>query len=508
MRNHTSIRAAVALSLFFSLCLVLGSCKAPQRGRFTPRLGLFQASADIGDVAHNGSASYNAANDTYTVTGGGENMWFDADALHYVFRRMEGDVLLAADIDFVGTGGNAHRKACLIIRQDLSPDSAYADAVVHGDGLTSIQYRQNKGDNTSEIQANISSPQRIQIEKRGNYVAMSYVMPGGEIQRAGGAFRIDFEGSFYIGLGVCAHDNTVTETAVFSDVELTQLEPATEVEDRVLYSTLETIPIPAGDRRVVYTANTRFEAPNWSQDNQLYFNQEGSLYRVPADGSSEPVRIDTGRLNRLNNDHGITPDGETLIISDQTDGPSRIYTLPIGGGQPYLVTPLAPSYWHGVSPDGQTLAYVAQRNGDYDIYTTPIGGGAETRLTEAAGLDDGPDYSPDGQTIYFNSVRTGTMQIYRMNADGSDEQQLTHDDYNDWFPHPSPDGRYLVFVSYEPDVEGHPQNRDVMLRLMDLQTGQVSVIARLFGGQGTINVPSWSPDSSRVAYVSYYLAVE
>jgi Tol biopolymer transport system component len=219
----------------------------------------------------------------------------------------------------------------------------------------------------------------------------------------------------------------------------------------------------------------------------------------------EPQVVDTGFAVHCNNDHGISPDGTRLVISDQSepDRQSRIYTLPIGGGTPQRVTERGPSYWHGWSPDGQTLAYCAARDGEYDVYTIPVTGGTETRLTTAKGLDDGPDYAPDGQWIYFNSDRTGTMQIWRMRPDGSGQEQITTDEYNNWFPHPSPDGKWLVFLSYEPGVKGHPPNKDVTLRLMPLAGGQIEVLAKLFGGQGTINVPSWSPDSRKVAFVSY-----
>jgi TolB protein len=170
---------------------------------------------------------------------------------------------------------------------------------------------------------------------------------------------------------------------------------------------------------------------------------------------------------------------------------------------PKLITETGASYWHGWSPDGRTLAYCAERNGGFDIYTIPADGGAETRLTTADGLDDGPDYSPDGRWIYFNSDRSSRMQIWRMRTDGHRQEQVTEDDLNNWFPHPSPDGKWLVFLSYERDVQGHPENKDVSLRIMPLGGGKIEVLARLFGGQGTINVPSWSPDSRRVAFVSY-----
>jgi len=213
--------------------------------------------------------------------------------------------------------------------------------------------------------------------------------------------------------------------------------------------------------------------------------------------------------------------------------------VPAAGGTPRLITPDGPSYWHGWSPDGKTLAFTGQRgasvegsagpgNGghdqrldpaNFDIYSVPVSGGEEKRLTVAPGLDDGPEYSPDGAYIYFNSERTGHMQIWRMHPDGSGQEQVLVEDSNDWFPHISPDGQWLVFLAYAPGVSGHPADKDVEIRLMPLESKSgpakvdpaksVKVLAKLFGGQGTINVPSWSPDSKRVAFASYqYLPSE
>ena len=284
--------------------------------------------------------------------------------------------------------------------------------------------------------------------------------------------------------------------------------PVSTIAKPQVESTLETIGIAEFEREVVLTSNTHLEAPNWSPDGKtLIYNSNGLLYSIPVSGGT-PALIPTGFAKRINNDHGISPDGSTLVISDGTEtGKSLIYTLPIEGGNPKKVTELGPSYWHGWSPDGKTLAYCAERNGNYDIYTIPANGGEEKRLTTAELLDDGPDYSPDGRYIYFNSARTGTMQIWRMKPDGTDQVQITTDSYNDWFAHPSPDGKWLVYISFGTDVPAgdHPPNKDVLLRLMNLETGEISVIAELFGGQGTINVPSWSPDSKRLAFVSYRL---
>jgi TolB protein len=469
-------------------------------------LGLFEGQGDVGAAGKPGSAAYDPKAGTYTVTGGGGNMWFATDAFHFVWRKASADLALAADVRFVGTGGNPHRKAALLIRQGLEPDAAYADAVVHGDGLTSLQYREERGGPTREIQSNVKAPRRIRIEREGDSVFLSVAPDGAPLASAGASFKVRFAEPVLVGLGVCAHDDAVTETAVFSNVELTTGRPRA-TEEPVLESTLETIAIDSKDRRVVHHAREHFEAPNWSRDGrELLFNQGGRLYRLPV-GGGEPQPIDTGLATRCNNDHGLSPDGTRLAISDgsQGDGQSVIYTLPATGGTPRRVTARAPSYWHGWSPDGKTLAYCAERGGEFDVYTIPVEGGDETRLTTAPGLDDGPDYSPDGEWIYFNSERTGTMQIWRMRPDGSDQQQLTADGHADWFPHPSPDGKWVAFLSYDRDVKGHPPNKDVTLRMMPADGGGIQVLARLFGGQGTINVPSWSPDGTRLAFVSYRL---
>jgi len=494
------MNATNSQAVIFVILLSLGTVRGQDSA-----LGVFESQADIGATRHAGSAEYDPAHRAFTVTGGGDNMWFTNDAFHFVWKKLSGDVALAADIGFPATGGNAHRKACLLIRQSLEPESAYADAVLHGDGLTSLQYRETRNVRTSEIQCNVSAPKRLRIEKRGHYVSMSIAGAGEELHPAGGSFRLSLDEPFYVGLGVCAHDNNTSEKAVFANLELTS--GSAVGGRRQLISALETVPIASKDRRAILTATNLLEAPNWSRDGaSLFYNSKGHIYRMPATGGLAQV-IDTGFATRCNNDHGLSPDGKLLIISDQSqERRSLIYTLPVAGGVPQRITKLGPSYWHGWSPDGKTLAYCAERDGEFDIYTIPVTGGDETRLTTAKGLDDGPDYSSDGQFIYFNSERGGTMQIWRMRADGSQQEQVTSDEFNNWFPHPSPDGKWLVFLSYEKDVKGHPENQDVSLRLMPIAGGKIEVLAKLFGGQGTINVPSWSPDSRKLAFVSYQFA--
>jgi hypothetical protein len=486
----------------FAFILVISSSLQAQNSATS--VGVFEDHGDIGTVLHKGSAEYDSGRQIYELSGSGMNMWLKEDAFQFVWKKMSGDVALAADIAFPDKGGNPHKKAVLMFRQTLDADSPYADVALHGVGLTALQYREAKGDTTHEIQLSVSNPKRVRIEKRGDYVYLFVAQGDEELHPSGAAMRIPLHGEFYVGIGMCAHDKDAVEKAMFSQVELAPV--AISSTKAQLYSTLETVAIASTDRSVVHVAPGKFEAPNWTRDGAAFlFNSEGHMWRLPVAGGS-PAKINTGAEDQCNNDHGISPDGTELAISDnsqEADHQSRVYILPVAGGTPRRLTRQAPSYWHGWSPDGKTLAFVGQRNDEFDIYTVPAAGGTETRLTTAKGLDDGPEYSPDGKYIYFNSERSGHMQIWRMKADGSDQEQVFSDDSNNWFPHISPDGQWMVFLTYDKSVTGHPGDKDVMLRLMSLNDKKITVLARLFGGQGTINVPSWSPDSKNVAFVSY-----
>lgn len=255
---------------------------------------------------------------------------------------------------------------------------------------------------------------------------------------------------------------------------------------------------------VVLRHDGHIEAPNWHPDGDLIVNGEGRLYRVPLDAPALHL-IDTGFATACNNDHGISPDGQRLVISDKTEtGKSCIYTLPVTGGTPERVTDNVPSYWHGWSPDGATLAYVGRRgDGPFALYTCPAAGGAETCATDAFDHIDGPDYAADGAWIWFNGERDGAVDLWRIRPDGTQPEQMTDDDAVNWFPHPSPDGQHVVYLAYPPGTKGHPPNLDVSLRIMPAQGGTPRRLFGLFGGQGTLNVPSWAADSRRFAFVRY-----
>lgn len=263
--------------------------------------------------------------------------------------------------------------------------------------------------------------------------------------------------------------------------------------------------------RVLKVFESHIEAPNWTKDgSSLIYNSNGHIYSFNLD-SAESAQIETGICTGCNNDHVLSFDGKQIAISARTDdfNRSRIWTMPITGGEPHLVTPLAPSFLHGWSPDGKTLAYCAQRDGNFDVYCIPVSGGKEVRLTTAEGLDDGPEYSPDGKHIWFNSVRSGSMQIWRMNPDGTQQTQMTDDGYNNWFPHLSPDGENVVFISYNPaevSAGEHPANKKIKIRMMKAHGSEITTLLDAFGGQGTMNVNSWAPNSREFALVTYEVA--
>ena len=286
----------------------------------------------------------------------------------------------------------------------------------------------------------------------------------------------------------------------------------TAAQQQSVISKLEIVDISSGQRTIVKEFPYLIEAPNWTSDGKwLVYNCKGKLYRISPDSPKEPQEINTGYATHCNNDHVIAADGKQIAVSNspKEDGKSRIYTLPIIGGTPRLITPVGQSYLHGWSPDGKLLSYCAERNGNYDVYTIPSEGGEETRLTNAEGLDDGPEFSPDGNYIWFNSVRTGLMQVWRMKTDGSEQTQMTFDETcNSWFPHISPDGKWIIFIAYHKgDLKPgeHLANKNVELHLMPAKGGETKKLVSLFGGQGTINVNSWSPDSKRFAFVSYQI---
>ena len=471
------------------------------------QVGIFDKSSDVGAVLHNGSASFDKVAETYTVAGSGINIWGAHDEFQFVWKKMKGDFIVQCKGSLIGKGVELHRKFGWMVRNNLDSGSVMASVHVHGDGLTSLQYRKFADSNVAETQSAIKMPDMIQLERRGSKFIMS-AAHFGEPFVVTEASDIVLNDEVYVGLFVCSHNKDVTEKAVFSNVRI--ILPAKEafVPYRdYIGSQIEILNVSDGSRQIVYSSPASLQAPNWTKDGKaLIYNSNGAMYRFDMEKRT-PSLINTDVVKSNNNDHVLSFDGKMLGLSSASGDAkfgSMVYVVPVGGGKPKQITPTGPSYLHGWSPDGKTLTFTGQRDGELDIYKVPVNGGPEVRLTTAKGLDDGSEYSPDGKYIYFNSTRSGLMQLWRMEPDGSDQEQLTTDEYNNWFPHISPDGKMILFLSFSKDInpEDHPFYKHVYLRTMPVSGGKPKVVAYFYGGQGSINTPSWSPDSKRVAFVS------
>ena len=481
-------------------------------------IGVFEYSKDIGDPALKGSAIYDEEDQAYILSGSGYNIWFERDEFHYLYNQIKGDFILTAHFQFIGEGTDAHRKIGWMIRESGDDDAAHVSATVHGDGLTVMQWRELKGafmrDPEDEIFTTKEYYNVLQLERSGDQFIMRAAHHGEPLQLVGSHAMGHMPSEVLAGLFISSHNPEVIEKARIYNVRITRPVPAdyNAYSSGLLAGRMEVLDVFSGERRIIYENSPGFEAPNFMPGGEkLLFNMGGSLYTIPTSGG-EVNQLNTGFADRNNNDHGISWDGKQIAISHfrqaEQGGGSTIYVLPIEGGEPRRISKESPSYWHGWSPDNRDVVFTGRRGEDprYNIYKASVADGSETQLTNVrvGARADGPEYSPDGQYIYYNSTESGTMQIWRMKPNGTDHEQITFDEYNDWFPHLSPDGKWMVFLSYPSDIDwnGHPFYKRVMLRMMPASGGAPRVIAYLYGGQGTINVPSWSPDSRRVAFVS------
>ncbi|HTD94908.1 MAG TPA: hypothetical protein VK644_13880 [Chitinophagaceae bacterium] len=468
----------------------------------------FDGNGDIGVVIHKGSTSYDPVKQQYELAGAGTNIWFTKDEFQYSWKKLKGDFILQARAVFEGKGVELHRKLGWMVRNTTDTGSAMACATVHGDGLTSLQYRKAGGGNVEEVRSTLSAPDIIQLERKGNKFIMS-VAVFGQPFTVTEVEDVKLNDEVYAGIFICSHNKDVLEKAAFSNVRI--IRPAKD--DFIPYrdyigSHIEIMDVHTGHRDIIYSEPRSLQAPNFMKDGRsLIYNAQGIMYRLDL-ASRKPVVINTDSIKQNNNDHTVSKDGKWLGLSSSSgekEYGSLVYVVPVSGGKPKRLTATGPSYLHGFSPDGKWVTFTGQRNNEFDIYKIPVAGGKEVRLTTTPGLDDGSEYSPDGKYIYFNSTRSGLMQLWRMKTDGSGQEQLTKDDYNNWFPHISPDGKWIAFLSFSKDIKAddHPFYKHVYLRLMPTDgTSKPVVIAYLYGGQGSINTPSWSPDSKQIGFVS------
>lgn len=469
--------------------------------------GVFKDFTHVGNSDVKGSVKYDMENQEYILEGASGNMWNDKDDFYFLSKKMKGNFILQAQVEFLSNGVDPHRKVGWMIRHSLEPNSPHINAVVHGDGLTSLQYRKTPGNITEQVVSESKGPDVLQLERRGNKYIMS-VAKYGEPFVTTEYSDLALGDDVYVGIFLCSHNEEAVEKAVFRNVRI--IVPAKDnfvPYKEYIGSHIEIMDIEKGRRKILYSEPGSLQAPNWTLDGKsLIYNADGLLYNFDL-STRKPTKINSDFATHNNNDHVLSFDGKMLAISHHAtddEGRSNVYTMPATGGTPKRITTIGPSYLHSWSPDAKYLIFTGGRNNEYDIYKIPSRGGKEINLTNSKGLDDGPEYSRDGKYIYFNSTRTGLMQIWRMRPDGSKQEQITNDEFNNWFPHFSPDGKWIVFLSFLKDVDpaDHPFYKHVYIRIMPASGGTPKVIAYVYGGQGTINVPSWSPDSKMIAFVS------
>jgi TolB protein len=481
-------------------------------------VGIFSNHSDIGNPKLSGDVQYNKEDQIYNLKGAGYNIWFGRDEFHYAYNKIKGNFILTANFKLKGVGKDPHRKIGWMIRASATEDAAHMTATVHGDGLTALQWRTMRGaymrDPQDEIFTKKTATEIIQLERNGKEFIMRVANVGEPLQEIGRTSAIDIPDEVLAGIFICSHYPDVIEEGEAWNVRIESTVPETHngYMDGILSSKLEILNVLDGKRKVVYEDKGRFEAPNWMPDgNTILFNQGGKIYTVPVTGGTSTL-INTGNVVNNNNDHVISFDGKTLGISSKREGfiggGSTIYYLPLAGGDPILVTDSTPSYLHGWTKDNKEIVYTAQRiskSPAYNIFKKSINGGAEVQLTNLKkGLADGPECSPDGKFIYYNCNLSGNMQLWRMKMDGTDPTQLTFDENNNWFAHVSPDNKWIAYISFSNTIDAtdHPFYKRVSLRLMPVSGGAPKVIAYLYGGQGTFNAPSWSPDSKHLSFVS------
>ncbi len=501
----------VIAHIFLPLVLLSPALWSQSMNTSSTQFGLFENQVNIGDPIKDGTVSYDSELQAYNVTGSGNNLWGQKDEFEYLYKSIQGDFILRAEVKFLDKTGDPHRKIGWSIRDNLSENSKHVSGAIHADGLTSLQYRKETGGTTDEVKSTDSLPDVVQLERRGNSYFMSTAQWGKPLTTV----KIDsimLRNEVFVGLFVCAHDSTAIAKAEFHNVRIIKpmSETATAYQD-YLGSNLEIMNVENGERKILFQSAHSLQAPNWvNNDKELVYNSNGYLYRYSF-ATKTVEQLNTGFATRNNNDHVFSFDQKLLGISNhnpEDNGDSSIYLMNSKGDSlPRKITKngVGNSYLHGISPDNQTLLFTGWRNNKFDLYAIDVHTQKETQLTDTEGLDDGSEYAPDGKSIYFNSNRTGAMQLWHMDSDGSNPKQLTFDkNYNDWFPHISPDGKWIAFLSFSKDVpsDDHPFYKQCTLRLMPVSGGTPKIIAYIYGGQGTINVPSWSSDSKHITFVT------
>jgi TolB protein len=475
-------------------------------------LGVFEQHQDIGNPKLAGNAVYDLTDQTYTLSGAGVSQGTSPNQFHFASKKVNGDFIVQATVRFIGTGANPRRKLGIMARGALVGSSRYVAAAVHGDALTSLQYRATDAAAPAQLELSSFHPTEIQLARSGNKFTFSSAVFGESYKSVSHDLALDHE--LHVGLFIGSQEEGVLARAVFSNVRvIIPAAPDFKPYHDYLGSHLEVMDVATGLRKILHSEPGSIQAPNWTRDDKLIYNSAAGVMYAYDIATEQIAELETGACRQNNNDHVLSFDGKMLALSNYAGEPSRsvAFILPVSGSdEPRQITSpeVGHTYLHGWSPDGKKLVFTGGRKGETghyrNLWSVDVDTREETAITPPGTLDDGPEYTPDGKYIYFNSVRTGTMQIWRMRPDGSEPEQVTFDEYNDWFPHISPDGKWIVYLAFPTDMDpwSHPFYRQCYIRLMPAAGGVPKTIGYLYGGQGSMNTPGWSPDSQRIAFVT------
>ena len=286
-------------------------------------VGIFENHVDVGNPKRTGSARYDESTQSYFITGGGYNIWFNRDEFHYLYKKISGDFILTANFELVGNeNGNGHRKTGWMIREATDEAAVSANACLHGDGLAVLQWRPLRGaymrDPADEIFFSKKNYQIIQLERIGKRVTMRLAHLWEPLQMVSSVDLPDMKDQVLVGLYVLAHDTNSLQEARIWNVRIDQPVPndfhpnpavkLPSTQNTPFASRLETLNVKTGARKIIREAPGKFESPNWTPDGKrLLFNEGGSLYTVPIDGGGTE-KLNTGSVIGINGSHLISPD--------------------------------------------------------------------------------------------------------------------------------------------------------------------------------------------------------
>jgi TolB protein len=397
------------------LTFTAAACLASMAHAKRPDLGLFGAAVDVGVVSRPSIASFDKTTATYTLGAGGENIWGEKDAFGYLATKVKGNVRVTANVALQGVSAQEHRKAGLMLRASLAPDSAYADVAVHGNGLVSLQYRLRAGGPTHEIQCGRATSSRVMLERRGRHALVGLPGRDGKLTLAGCVIAIDLGAEFLAGLFVCAHDPAGFETAKFTQLELAPIpKPGRkEIQDR--FSAIEILPLDTLNRRLVWSSKEFIQNVRFTRDGAgICYLGNNQLQRLALEPGTAPVLLEANAPECIPPRQALTQGERWNYFHSKRGREVQIWRSRTDGSNETQLTKDEYFNWYPqLSPDGESVVFLSSRQppwgsnmpeGDYLLRMMPAAGGEPREIARVfanASSLAGAAWSPDGKSVVF-----------------------------------------------------------------------------------------------------------